>query len=183
VVLAALIFGVVIFVQKVVNKSLNQAEKKAGEHVRNRVSQRERIHVEDFIDSLNIRDVHLRLEAKTLIENIAKVINVNPGLLRPNDRLVELVRVYPSDLGAEGQKAWKKAKRMLREHLDVGIYGISDEIEQFTDLEALDNNLIKLPEDKRPKSEEEWIELILPMTLEEVIRFFGERTREEPRKS
>jgi len=108
---------------------------------------------------------------------------VNPGLLRPNDRLVELVRVYPSDLGAEGQKAWKKAKRMLREHLDVGIYGISDEIEQFTDLEALDNNLIKLPEDKRPKSEEEWIELILPMTLEEVIRFFGERTREEPRKS
>jgi len=48
VVLAALIFGVVIFVQKVVNKSLNQAEKKAGEHVRNRASQRERIHVEDL---------------------------------------------------------------------------------------------------------------------------------------
>ncbi len=175
-VLAALIFGIVVFVQKVVNKSLNQAKKKAREHIVKHLRQREGIDLENFIDSLNIRDAHLRLEAKTLIENIAKVIGVSPELLRAGDKLVELVRVYPSDLDVEGQKAWKKAKRVLREHLDVGIYGISDEIEQFTDSEALDNNLMKLPEDKRPKCEEEWIKFILPMTLEEIIRFFGGRT-------
>jgi len=176
VVLAALIFAIVIFVQKVVNKSLNQAEKKAREHIVKRLRQREGIDLEDFIESLNIREVHLRSEAKTLIENIAQEIDVSPKLLRPNDKLVELVRVYPSDLDVEGQKAWKKAKRVLREHLDVGVYGISYQIDQFTDSGVLDNNLKKLPEDKRPKCEEEWIELILPMTLEEVIRFFGERT-------
>jgi len=72
---------------------------------------------------------------------------------------------------------------MLREHLDVGIYGISDEIEQFTDLEALDNNLIKLPEDKRPKSEEEWIETYFANDAGGSYQILGERTREEPRKS
>lgn len=158
---------------------MNQAEKKAREHVVKRLRQREGIDLEEFIDSLDIWEDHLRLEAKTLIENIAKAINVGPELLKPNDKLVELVRVYPHNLDAEGQKAWKKAKRMLREHLDVDIYDISCQIEQFTDSEALDNNLMKLAEDKRPKYEEEWIKFILPMTLEEIIRFFGGRTIKE----
>jgi len=176
VVLAALIIAIVFFVQKVVNKSLNQAEKKAREHIVKRLRQRERIDLEDFLEGLNIREDHFAFKVKTLIENIAKEITVSPELLRPNDRLVELVRVYPGDLDAEGQKAWKKAKRMLRDHLDVDIYEILYEIEQFTDSGAVGNNLMKPPEDKRPKCEEEWIELILPMALEEIIRFFGGRT-------
>jgi hypothetical protein len=157
--------------------------KRSGEHVLKRLSQRERVSIEKFIDRLNIQDVHLRLEAKTLVENIAKVIEVNPELLRPDDKIIELIRVRFEDLDEKGQRAWKKSKRLLGDHLDVGIYGISEEIEQFTDSEAMENNLVKLREDKRPKSEDEWIEFILPMTLEEIISFFGGRTGKELGKS
>jgi hypothetical protein len=151
------------------NRHLISIEKMAKSRVRGRLSQRDSLPIEKFIDSLEIGD-ESKPQAKLFLEGIAKILGVSAEFLRPNDRLSDLIRVRFEDVNIESKQVWRKTK--LGDHIDVQVYDILDILEKMVSRKEWKSIWEKIPLKKNKKKEEVWIEYILTMNLGEIIQIF-----------
>lgn len=151
------------------NRPSRKVERHARQVVSERLSRREMMSVADLVSGLAVH-TGARPAVTVALERLAGAIGISPGRLRADDVVRDIVRVRRTELPQRLQLEW--AKTDLGEFLDVRIYEVLHALEQTVGRGEWSRALQRVPEGKRPRSEEEWIELILPLTLREVVVLF-----------
>ena len=96
-------------------------------------------------------------------------MGVTPEVLRPDDKLCDLLRVNKVDLDSDSQEKWAKEK--IGDYIHASVDDIDWILIKQMNLDKWKSKWLELPE-KEPHNDEERIELFLSMTLKEIIETF-----------
>ena len=155
-------------IDAVANKEATDVVKYAKQRIRDRLGEREAISAPSLLDQCQL-DTTSALGAEVLLYRLCAALEIGPGTLRPSDKFAEVFSVAHSDLGG-------KAIAVLTR------YGYPDPIEPFCYdiLHVVDTTSTKAKWEERratmtspPTNEDEWLDLIMAMSLKEFLRFFG----------
>lgn len=112
--------------------------------------------------------------ARSLLLELAGIVNVEPGHFRADDLLGKLLRVTREELDpAPTADAWRRAG--LTDQIEVFGYDIMSMVERLSTKAAWRRKWQELS--PRPRSEEDWLNRIMSMTLGEFLRFFAATAR------
>lgn len=150
------------------NSELADVQTKAREVVRSRLLDRTRLSVEEMLTDCS-PPPELIPRAKTLLLGLADIIQVSAGHLRCSDVLGDLLRVPSEALGDAAATAWRKSG--MGDSVEVFGYDIMYLVETRSErrLWNLQRNLLERP----PQSEDEWIDLIMTMTVGDFVTYFA----------
>lgn len=150
------------------SRGINQIYHAAEERVRQRLNVRDPIPASQILADSGL-DSSLIREGTTLINNLAKLLGVDAARLRADDRLEDLVRVNAQELTSVSPDSWRRAG--LRGFIVVHVYDIMHMVETFSDYHKWKEKWASLL--NPPRNEEQWIDLILDMTVSEFVNFFA----------
>ncbi|MBX3134186.1 MAG: hypothetical protein KF689_12465 [Gemmatimonadaceae bacterium] len=136
----------------------------AEAQVRERLRQRPMIPlVESVVGSAGLED---ESAVSSLAAELAKVIGVEVGHLRPTETLRESLRVHRNELGSEIGKLMTKVG--LDDVVDPFAFGLLDLVERkFREKPTRVESVFFAP---APKNEDEWVERILDLTVADFLR-------------
>ena len=98
-------------------------------------------------------------------EKLARCIGVDSGQLRPDDRLGEILRVYEGELPPHARPLLRKFGHS--DHILIGGFAILDHVEQrMAEVRSIVRERPFVPS---PKSEDEWMDRIMGMTVGELL--------------
>ena len=145
-------------------RTLDAAERRA----RARVASRPTVGPDEIV-AASVSDAALRPHAVRLLRDLAAALGVEPGALRPEDRLADLLTVRRPDLPEVSDADW--AATGLRDRVQVHVYEIMHLVEGLATREGWRRQWATLA--PRPRDEEEWIDAIAAMRVDEFLRFFA----------
>lgn len=140
----------------------------AEAEVRRRLDHREHVAPESILEASGI-PADLAGPAMDLLRGLSQVIGIDPGRLRPDDVLGDLLRVGRNDLPEVSARDWEKAE--FHEFVEVHSYDIMYLVEQHSDWKRWRENYNQMA--NPPRNEEEWIDLIMSMTMSEFLSTFA----------
>jgi hypothetical protein len=152
----------------VANKEATDVVKYAKQRIRDRLAQREVISAQSLLDQCQL-DTESVIGARVLLSRLGEALQIAPGTLRPSDKFSEVFRVPHSDLGGAASSVLTR-------------YRYPDPIEPFSYdvLYVVDTTSTKAKWEKQrvtltspPNNEDEWLDLIMAMSLQDFLRFFG----------
>jgi hypothetical protein len=152
------------------NKGIREIGRSAKECVRQRLVLRPVTSIETILSECGVQSGR-EAAASRLFVGLGDVIGVEPGRLRPNDRMGELLRVRKEELGPGlSIRAWEKAG--LKDFIEVFSYDIMYLVEKLSTRAGWNKKWGEF--NPRPRNEEESIDRIMEMTLCEFLLFFSE---------
>jgi len=152
------------------NKGIRQIGRSAKECVRQRLVLRSETSVETILSECGVQQGR-EAAASRLLVGLGDIIDIEPGRLRPNDRLGELLRVSKEELGPGLSIGdWERAG--LKNFIEVFSYDIIYLVEKLSTRAGWNKMWGEL--NPRPRNEEESINKIMGMTLCEFLLFFSE---------
>jgi hypothetical protein len=105
--------------------------------------------------------------ARALWQEVAKILDVPPGVLRPTDRVHDLVTVSRDELPDVPERVWRKAGLPLADSFRVGEYDLLEVFEGSTSARKLESDSV-VPSPP-PRSEHDWIEFLLTLDLGSLV--------------
>lgn len=138
----------------------------AEQHVRERLDRRPIWPVDALLERSGV-EARLRTRANLLLEMLATVLRVDPGTLRPDERLTEMLCVSGGALGPGSTEVL--ARYGPQEAIEVFGYDILHLLETKSDPELWTKQWSSLP--SQPKGEDDRLDVILAMTLGEFLSF------------
>jgi hypothetical protein len=160
--------GAALFLASALNRGASKLEGAARARVRQRFAQRASMATSDLLSSASI-PVDLRGAATDLVTRVGSVLGVDPGTLRAEDRLGEVLRVNSEELPSIKSDDWGQAG--LPMYIVVHTYDLMHLVETYSDRLKWKAKWASLP--APPRNEEQWIDLILVMTVGEFLSFFA----------
>jgi len=154
------------------NSTVSRIDKAAKERVRQRLAQRTEVAIPDLLEQAAVPS-GLRDVATNLAIQLGRILGSEAGVLRADDRLDVLLRVDAQELPSISADEWGEAR--LKQRLIVHSYDIMHLVETFSDGDKWKQKWTTLA--IRPQSEEQWIDLILVMTVGEFLNFFAPLAR------
>jgi len=155
------------------NRPLRSIGSRSEEIIRLRFTQRDRLQVDNLLDRAGLHG-RLRPRAKKLVERLSAAIEVDPGLIRLEDRVSDLVAVNKDELGPEHLKLWDEEG--LDERVGDTVYLFAQDVFEVLmktyrrpEWKAL---WAHVPEDKRPRKEGDWLALIKDRSIRDLIDLF-----------
>jgi hypothetical protein len=103
------------------------------------------------------------------VTQVGSVLGVDPGVFRAEDQLGVLLRGEADELPSIDSNQWRGAG--LPMHVTVHSYDVMHLVETFSDRSKWKARWASLK--KPPRNEEQWIDLILAMTMGEFLNFFA----------
>jgi hypothetical protein len=146
------------------NRAITRVERAGRERVAERLKTRSR----QSVDSLVARAGIPEAKGREVIEELARILGVSPGVLRAQDRLHELCRVSSAELPYVAAEDWE-ASGFSEQMVEIGGYDIIYLAETQTSKSAWKAYWDGL--DPHPGSEEQWIDIFMGMRVDEFLRF------------
>jgi hypothetical protein len=151
------------------NRSLRKIERLARARMVSRLESREPIPVARIVqESLPGNGQHAE-RANALIISLAKLLQVEPTSLRPDDRLGELLKVTAEEIPEVSLDEWDHTG--LKKFIVLGAYDLMHLVEAWSDRKSWSRKRDSLVQP--PRNEEEWLDLILDMSVADFLRFFA----------
>jgi hypothetical protein len=152
------------------NNGIQQILRSAEAQVRQRLQTRPLLPAEAILLECQIKE-ETREPASKLLDQLGAVLGVEPGHLRPADRLGEILRVRKEELEpSPPEAAWRKAG--LGTFVEVFSYEVMHTLERLSTQRGWSTKQREL--EPRPGNEEEWLDRIMAMTLCEFLSFFAD---------
>ena len=147
-------------------------EEAAREKVLCRLRSRPKLSVPEVIETCGL-DHEQGRRAEMILESMESVLGIPTAGISPNDRLRDVFRVYKSEFDAI-PAGWDRTQ--LGDYIEVFAYDLMNMLERLSTRSAWAEKRLKLP--SPPSNEEEWIDLVLEMTLCDFLRFFSGTTEQ-----
>jgi PAS domain-containing protein len=109
--------------------------------------------------------------ATILLNELASLVGSDPGRLRPDDVLRDLLTVDVHELGLDADEASSWATHGFRDHIEPHAYDLMAMLERLSTRDGWLAQWRTL--DPRPDSEEEWLDHIMGMRVADFAAFFS----------
>ncbi len=159
------------------NRDLLRITEAANDQLRRRLGKRSPLPMRELILESGVPEVFV-LRAERLLAGIGEELDVDPRLLRWDDRLDDLLRIQRNDLNTVTLNQWERAG--LKEYIDVFSYGLMDKIDELSERSEWEKWYAGLPDP--PGNEEEWVDLLMSMNVRELLNVFAPVVRKRERK-
>jgi hypothetical protein len=150
------------------NRDLNRVAAAARRRVQDRLTERTIVSLEAISRECGISEPTVP-GARKLLRALGKALGLEPGLLRPTDRLADLSRVILEELDTVTTAEWARAR--LAESVDVFSYELVHQVTavcDFREWRPEDFGLVHVPKD-----DDEWADLIGGMTVRKLLHLFA----------
>lgn len=150
------------------NRELRNLIAVAEARARERLQQRQLRSVAEVLTECHMAP-GLVAKATVVLERLADVLGVKPGLLQSQDTVGDLFRVYKSEIPPAAATGW--AKIGFGDYVEPFSYELMWALERLSDRKRWTklHASLKPP----PKNEEAWIDAILSMSVETLLDAFG----------
>jgi hypothetical protein len=142
--------------------------RKARELARSRLSQREIISTSELLTACETREIQ-RTGAQVVLRELAILLGVEPGQLRPRDQLRALFTFDADDLGPGAADVLQKYGLSQLEVCGEDILWMLTKVAD-TEVWARFRNSLTY----RPHNDDEWIDVLMGMTVCQLVNTFGE---------
>lgn len=153
--------------QDIFASDLKALYRSARELLRLRLSQRESMPTSEFLSACQTKEVASK-GAEWILGELGTLLRVQPGHFRPQDRLGALLSFSADDLGAGAATVLEKYGL---EQLEVCGEDVLWMLTKVADAEVWECYWRSLA--VRPRTDDEWINLLMGMTLCELVNTFG----------
>lgn len=138
----------------------------ASAAIRQRLAGRDPIAPEEFFRQCGLPSEQHEA-GKLFLERLRRDLQLDPYRMRPNEPMAALFQIAREDIPIEVASAWDKLG--FRTHVEPFAYELMWAFEKTSDKVKVEETWKALPEP--PRSEDQWIDLFMKMTVGEFARF------------
>lgn len=155
-------------VDHISNRDLRSTIVLAEARARERIALRAPWTIEEVVRACELSQA-LNRRGALLLSGLAEIVEVNPGAFRPDDRLGDLLRVNRNELDIEAAQILSRDG--IGKYVEVFGYRIVDLIQKLSVPSRWGKQMGNLA--SVPRSEDEWIDMIMEMSICEFLQFFS----------